>query len=120
MENAINKQFQMNQGAHAENNTETSFRNHERVAQAGGVPMIDNSGLNDGHSTLNYGSPLPDAGHGTKPSKDDGHTHTKQEVYDMAMNKVKKQLENSGKKKNPTVKMGIGSSYTSGKNILGG
>tara|TARA_Y200000002_G_C22596617_1_gene627621 strand:- start:26 stop:373 length:348 start_codon:yes stop_codon:yes gene_type:complete len=87
MENSINKQFKMNQGAHAENNTETSFRNPEKVAQAGGMPMMGDP--------INYGSPLPDKGHGTKPSKDDGHTHTSEEVYQMAMNKVQKQLKNN-------------------------
>jgi len=40
MENSINRQFKMNQGAHAENNTETSFRNPEKVAQAGGITMM--------------------------------------------------------------------------------
>jgi hypothetical protein len=86
--NAINKQFEMNQGAHASNNTPTAFKNPEGVAQAGGTAV------NMGHP-MNYGSPLPDKGHGTKPSKDDGHTHTGEEVYQMAMNKVQKQLKNN-------------------------
>ena len=61
MKNAINKQFEMNQGAHAENNTETSFRNPERVAQAGGMPMMASAPLNYGTTPpLNQNGDDPD------------------------------------------------------------
>ena len=111
MNNAINTQFKMNQGAHSDNDTPSGFRNPEGVAQAGGTAV------NMGHP-MNYGSPLPDKGHGTKPSKDDGHKHTGKEVYQMAMDKVKKQLETNRGKKQSRIKMGIGSGRSSGKNIL--
>ena len=88
MENAINKQFKMNQGAHAENNTVSSFRNPEGVAQAGGTS------LNMGHP-MNYGTPSPvpkhEPGHGRKEgeSKEDYGTR----VYEAAMERERKRKE---------------------------
>ena len=100
--NAINKQFEMIPGS-KEVDTIGTFKNDAAV-------------LNMGHPT-NYGmadpSPLPDAGHGTKPSKKDGHTHSGEEVYKMAMDKVQKQLKNNRDKPNPKIKMGIGTGFTS-------
>ena len=56
--NAINKQFEMNQGAHSDNNTPTGFRNPEGVAQAGGT-------------TLNMGEPM---NYGTMAPTNMGHS----------------------------------------------
>lgn len=67
MENSINKQFKMNQGAHAENNTVSTFRNPEKVAQAGGMPMMADP--------INYGTPPLNSNHET-----DGERRDRQSV----------------------------------------
>ena len=76
--NAINKQFKMNQGVHASTDTATTFRDPEGVAQAGGTTL--NMGhpmnygtmapTNMGHSPANMGhSPINSNGPGRKPGE---------------------------------------------------
>ena len=72
MENSINKQFKMNQGAHAENNTVSTFRNPERVAQAGGMPMMGDP--------INYGTPSPVTKHEPGHKETDGERRDRQSV----------------------------------------
>jgi hypothetical protein len=104
MKNSINKQFSMNPGS-KEVDTQGTFKNDAAV-------------LNMGTPT-NYGTPIKkhEPGHeGLKPKKKlptDGMTvEEKLEYY-------KNQRENSKKQKNSSIKMGIGSNRSSGKNILG-
>ena len=89
MENSINKQFKMNQGAHAENNTETSFRNPERVAQAGGISMMASEPLNYGTTPALKHEP----GHGRQEGE--SREDYGKRVYREAMERQKKQKEAS-------------------------
>ena len=87
MKNAINKQFEMNQGAHAENNTETSFRNPERVAQAGGMPMMASAPLNYGTTPALKHEP----GHGRQEGESEEDYGNR--VYQEALAREKKRKE---------------------------
>ena len=79
MENFINKQFKMNQGAHAENDTFSTFRDPESVAQAGGVPMMA--------GPINYGTPTTPVNSGHPGGRKEGESREEygKRVYEAAM-----------------------------------
>jgi hypothetical protein len=103
MNNAINKQFSMTPGS-KEVDTQGTFKNDAAV-------------LNMGTPT-NYGTPIKkhEPGHEEKPKKKLG---TEGMTVEEKIEYYKKQKENTKKQKNSSIKMGIGSNRSSGKNILG-
>jgi len=112
MKNSINERFKMTQGAHSDNNTPSGFKNYVGVAQAGGTSLNMGEPLNYGTTALNKHEP----GHEEKPKKKLG---TEGMTVEEKIQYYKQQNENSKNKKNSSIKMGIGSNRSSGKNILG-